>query len=56
MKMLEKVWIVITEEDGKTEEQAKRLKKRLRAEGLEAGTEPLFRIHRSRSLPPENYT
>ena len=35
--MLEKVWIVITEEDEKTEEQAKRLKKRLQSEGLEAG-------------------
>ena len=42
MKMLEKVWIVITEEDEKTEEQAKRLKKRLQSEGLEAGTEPFF--------------
>ena len=40
--MLEKVWIVITEEDEKTEEQAKRLKKRLQSEGLEAGMEPFF--------------
>ena len=40
--MLEKVWIVITEEGGKTAEQAKRLKKRLQSEGLEAGMEPFF--------------
>ena len=40
--MLEKVWIVITEEGGKTAEQAKRLKKRLQSEGLEAGMEPIF--------------
>ena len=40
--MLEKVWIVITEEDEKTEEQAKRLKKRLQSEGLEVGMEPFF--------------
>ena len=40
--MLEKVWIVIMEEDGKTAEQAKRLKKRLQSEGLEVGMEPFF--------------